>query len=94
MPSNYTNLNGKYPISLKYIEDIIERIHKRAPQLTKSQIAIIVKAFFNIIRYSLVVGKGISISGLFNHLHLIRFKRENYYVIKTKFKTPRCFKCF
>lgn len=92
MHEDYQSFNKEFPVSLKYTQGLIERIHNRYPQLPKDQVAQIVKYFFVIIRMALMSGETISISGLLNNFNLISFKRDNYNVIKAKLSTPRCFR--
>lgn len=81
-----------YPISIKNIVLIVDKVHSRYPKLSKDKVAIIIKLFFILIRRLMLAGETISIIGLFTDLKLIRFKRGAYYVIKTKLKTSEYFK--
>lgn len=92
MRQDYHNLNKEYPVSLKNLQGLINRVHARYPRLPKGHIALIIKHFFMVLRGNLLSGETVSISGLLNHFNLITFKRENYNVIKAKLSTPRCFK--
>lgn len=84
------------PISLAYIQHIIDRIHNRYPLVDKSDIAIVVKAFFESIRDILFAGDSISVSGFFTNMSLYDFNkiRKNKYsrIVKVKLNTPRKFK--
>lgn len=58
-------LNDKNPISIKYNEDLINRIYARYPMLDKTTIAIIVKATFASFRDLLVLGEILNFHNLF-----------------------------
>lgn len=64
-------LNKKIPISLKYNEDIINRIHAKYPLLSKTEISVVVLGVFQTIRDLLILNKEISVNGLFNHFRFI-----------------------
>jgi nucleoid DNA-binding protein len=57
-------LNEEFPISIKYSEDLVNRVHARYPLIEKHQVSIIIKAVFQVMRDLLVLGKVLT----FNHL--------------------------
>lgn len=90
-------LLDQYPISLKYIQPIIDRIHHRYPALSRYEIVVIVKQFFETIRYLMFVeDKILSINTWFANLRLEPAKftgptakqRPNVINIKCKLTTP------
>lgn len=94
--SNIQNINNIHPIYLKDLENIIDRTYKRYPLLSKPDITLIIKAFFESIRDILLDGNIISINGLFSNMHLILFNRtlnnKLHTIIKVKLSTPSVFK--
>lgn len=92
MPQDYHTFNKEKPISIKQIQGVINRVHKRCPQLSKAHIAVIIKHFFLVLRMFLMEGEIISLVGLFTNLKLIGFRRENYNVVKAKLTTPTTLK--
>ena len=66
-------LNDDYPISLKYNEDLINRIQSKYPLLSVSQVGLIVKAVFSSIRDLLVLGKILNFNKLFFDTKLLFF---------------------
>ena len=66
-------LNKEYPISLRYNEELINRIHLRYPLISKYEISIIVHAVFQSFRDLLVLGKVLNFNGLFFDAKLLFF---------------------
>lgn len=87
------SFNKEYPISLRFIQKIIDRVANRYPRLSKDQIAIIIKMFFTILRSSLFFEQdSIILAKLFNNLQFLKFKRHNKDAIKIKLATPKSLK--
>lgn len=86
-------LDNQFPISLKHIDHILERVYDRYPQISKHEISLIVKTFFETMRSILVSGNSISISNFVSKISLIAFSRtsynKNYRVVKAKVSTPK-----
>lgn len=81
-------MNDLHPISLKHIHHIIERVSERYPSVPKYKTALIIRKFFETIRYLLIMRHQISINGLFPNLHLTSFVRfiNNKYTRTTNIK--------
>jgi hypothetical protein len=81
------------PISLVRIQHIIDRVHNRYPLVDKSDIVIVIKAFFETLRSALFVGDTIAIANMFSKMHLYHFSRiqNNRFsrVVKIKLTTSR-----
>jgi hypothetical protein len=60
-----TEINKELPINLKHNEELVDRIHKKYPILTKTEISIIVKAVFQSLRDLLLLGKVLNFNTLF-----------------------------
>jgi hypothetical protein len=86
-------LNQDFPISLKEIDPLINRIYERYPHLTHYEIVSIVKKFFETIRYLLLTGNIISFNTLIPRMQLLTFKKNinGIYrlVNKMKLSTPK-----
>jgi hypothetical protein len=68
-------INNNSPISLKYNEKLIEKIHDRYPYLSKHDIALIVQSTFSVMRELLLKD---------NVLHLGSFMSKLYIKIITR----------
>jgi len=83
-------LNKEMPISLKYNEDLVDRICLKYPYLPKSEVAVIVRGVFQSLRDILLLGNKISIAGLVFHLKLSFVNlKSNKYRLRPYFVTPR-----
>lgn len=85
-------LNVDLPISLKYNEDLINRIHERYPLIEKHQISIIVKWIFQSLRDFLVLGKVLNFNNLFFDAKLLMFSHlrngVTFPAVKVQISTP------
>lgn len=86
-------LAREFPISLKEIDPIIDRIHSRYPYLDRYEIVIIVKSFFESMRFLLLSGETISINTFTSNMRLLTFhkfiKGGKKLFSKVKLSTPR-----
>lgn len=86
-------LNRKYPISLKYIQHLVDRVYSRYPLIEKYEITLIIKYFFESIRDILLNDDIITIAGLFSSMRIIKFNRirkdKFHYMIKVKLTTSQ-----
>lgn len=87
------DLNKIFPISLVNIQHIINRVHARYPILEKQDITLIIKSFFESIRYILINGDSISISNLFTNMQLYYFykvqKSKLVKIVKVRLSTAK-----
>jgi hypothetical protein len=85
-------LNDNYPISLKYNEDLVNRVHAKYPLLDKSEVGIIIKAIFASFRDLLVLGKIMNFNNLFfdTKLHFFAHRRDGRILpsLKVRISTP------
>lgn len=84
---SFKNLNKTFPLSLKNIQNIIDRVHQKYPFIDKYEIILILKSFFENVRYSLVNDESVSIKGIFNNMKLIQSKNKK--ILKVKTNTPK-----
>lgn len=86
-------MQDEYPISLVKIQHIIDRVHKRYPLVSKSDVTLVTKTFFECLRSILVAGDSLSISNMFTHMHLYRYNRISknkfMHIVKVKLSTAR-----
>jgi hypothetical protein len=84
-------LTDRFPIHLDRIQSIIDRIHNRYPLVSRYEVVLIVKTFFEITRTLMLKGNYLSINTLYANLHIIQYKRFNFKdirnIIKTKLTT-------
>lgn len=80
-------IDREFPISLKYNANLINRIQARYPILTKSQIAIIVKALFLAIRRIILMGDYLTIYGLVIQLHMFLYYWKDLLCVKMRYIT-------
>lgn len=81
-------LNDKYPVKLRYNEDLINRIHTRYPLVDKAQIAIVVRGTFESFRDFLFMGKIINLYTLFFDFKAFVYKKSEKFSLKSSIKTP------
>lgn len=98
---NYKNLtldqlidqvNQCLPINLSDKFSLIEQIHEKYPLVDKKDISITVKAFFDVLRESLLSGDIIHFNKTFSSmkLHIYKYHRDNkdHISVKVKLSTP------
>ena len=81
-------LNEKYPVKLRYNEDLINRIHARYPLVDKAQIAIVVRGTFESFRDFLFAGKIINLYTLFFDFKAFVYQKSKKLSLKSSIKTP------
>lgn len=86
-------LDENYSLSLKEITPLIDRVALRYPELSKYEITMIVRTFFETIRLILLSGGTISLNGFLPNMHIISYSRilKNKFnrVMKVKLSTPK-----
>jgi hypothetical protein len=86
-------INEKLPISIKKLENLVNRVHLRYPLLTKTEIAVIVKGAFETMRDLLILKKRLKLDHVFYWMNLfvsIRpVKGVKYVLLKVKLKTKK-----
>ena len=82
----FENINSETPINFKKY-NLLDKIYKQYPLTSKEEIALIVKATFEIIREKAIEGYKINIKNIFNEFHLIINKVNNYSFIFPKNRT-------
>jgi hypothetical protein len=85
-------LNEKDPISLKYNEELVNRVCERYPYIEKYETALIVKQIFSAFRDLLILGKILNLNKLFFNFKLNFFTHQRngviYPCVKTHINTP------
>lgn len=85
-------LNTEHPVSLKYNEDLVNRIHAKYPLVEKAQVAIVVRSIFQSFRDLLVLGKVLNFNNLFfdTKLHFFDYRKDGAILpsLKVKISTP------
>lgn len=85
-------LNRDFPISLKYNQELIERVYQRYPLIDKSEVGLIVKAIFSSFRDLLVLGKVLNFNNLFfdTKLHFFIHRRDGHILpsLRVRIATP------
>lgn len=85
-------LNTNLPVSIKYNEDLVNRVYARYLLLNKSEVSIIIKAVFQGMRDLLILGKILNFNTLFFDMKLYFFgHRRNGHILpslKVKISTP------
>lgn len=86
-------INDQYPISLKLCQDLVERVSARYPIISKAEVALVIKGFFQGIRKLLVMGYIINIIEIFYDFKLFFFIKngikKNETRMKVRVKTPK-----
>ena len=92
-PSLQQQLSATLPISLRYIRDLANRVSLRYTFIPRYKTIIIVKAFFETLRYLLVIQHTITLRSLFTNLKIGTYinERDNKYkrTIITKLTTSK-----
>jgi len=65
--------NRQFPINIKHLAHIIDRVSVRYPASPKSEIVMVAKAFFESMREILVQGDKLSVRELMSHAHLLYY---------------------
>ena len=85
-------LNKEFPVSVKYNEDLINRVHQKCPDIEKSSIAMVVKEVFQSLRALLVLGKVLNFNNIFfdTKLHFFDYRKNGHTLpsLKVKMSTP------
>lgn len=85
-------VNKSLQIKLSDKYDLISGIHDHYPVVSKKDISLIVKAFFDVMRESLLAGEVINFNKTFSKMMLLVYKhhRDNkdYVSVKVKVSTP------
>src|SRR5579885_1443629 len=68
-------LNTERPVSLKYNEDLVNRVYARYPVIDKSEVGLIIKAVFSSIRDLWILGNILNFNNLFLGAKLHFFQR-------------------
>jgi len=86
------HLNDEYPISIKYNEELVNRVYACYPLIPKAQVGMIVKAVFSCMRDLLTLGKVLSFHKLLMDVKLLfwpqHLKGKTYGAMKTQLTTP------
>jgi nucleoid DNA-binding protein len=85
--------NKDHPISLKYNEELVNRISSKYPIISKSEVSVIVRATFESIRDFLILGKVMNFNGLLFDFKFYVFAHRRGSVIfpavKVEVSTPK-----
>ena len=86
-------IQERFPVSIKFIQNILTRIHEQYPLADRTTIAVVVKAFFELLRQSLIEGKVITLEGYFTKFQLgVSYRQLNGRSqprLRVKMNTPR-----
>ena len=86
-------INEKFPINLRYNEDLVDRVHKKFGSSTKTDVAIVIKAAFESVRDLIILNKTISLLKLFQSFRLFYYaynaKEKLYTTATVKLVTPK-----
>lgn len=85
-------LNKEHPVTLRYNEDLVNRIHAKYPLITKTEVSIIVKSIFQSFRDFMVLGKVLNFNNLFfnTKLHFFDYRKNGRILpsLKVRISTP------
>jgi nucleoid DNA-binding protein len=81
-------LDEKYPVNLKYLEDLVERVWYKYPLVSKADIAIVVNGFFGALRYALISNKVIVCDKLLYFTKLRLRKRIRHEGTRRRIEVP------
>ena len=85
--------NEEFPVSIKYSEDLVSRVHARYPLLDKIQVSVIIRAVFQSMRDLLIAGKVLNFYHLFLDFKLHVFtsytNMTTFPAVKVLISTPK-----
>lgn len=85
-------VNNSLHIKLSSHAKLIDNIHDRYPIVSKQEVSLIVKTFFDILRECLIAGEIISFNKTFSNMKLMIYKyqrnKKDYVSVKVKISTP------
>jgi hypothetical protein len=81
-------INKELPISLKFNEDLVNRVHEKYPLISKAETAVIIKGVFQTMRDILVSNRVIHLAGVFCHVKFKVFKRLGIPAVSCFIFTP------
>ena len=85
-------VNESFPIEIRQLEPIIDRIHHKYPLIDKTQISLIVRAVFESLRDFLILGYEINFNKLLTNMKLNFFTHvidgKIRPALRVKLKTP------
>lgn len=85
-------LNSEFPLNLKDLGPIVDRIHEKYPYIDKMEISLIVKATFESIREFLVLGYVINFNKFLFDMKLHFYRIKDKIGVRVRAKTPPKFK--
>lgn len=87
-----STINKSLQIKLSDKAELIDEIHDHYPMVSKKDVSLIVKAFFDVLRESLVTGEVINFNKTFSNMRLLvynhRRNNKDYVSVKVKISTP------
>jgi hypothetical protein len=85
-------LNNRYPISIKYNEDLVNRVCARYPLIDRYKVSLIIKTVFKSMRELLLLGYSLRFKGIFNIFRIYYHTRKEKGIIspslRVKITTP------
>lgn len=88
-----------YPIATKSLADVCERIYEQYPLVDRTELAVVVRGFFRVLRRKLLNGETISFASFVTNFHLGISKKisirstgepnESVDQIRVRLRTPR-----
>lgn len=85
-------LNSDFPLNLKDLAPIVDRIHEKYPYIDKPHISLIVKTTFESIREFLVLGYVINFNKFLFDMKLHFYRIKEKIGVRVRAKTPPKFK--
>ncbi len=86
---NFDDLNREYPISIKDLNPIIDRIALKYPNVQRADISLMIKIFWEEIRNQLLNGKTIHINQCLQQTHLYPYYKikKNKIIVNMRIRT-------
>lgn len=85
-------INQENPVSLKYNEELVNRVYARYPLISKAEVGMIVKTIFQGMRDLLILGKVLNFNTLFfdTKFHFFDYRWGSHILpaLKIKISTP------
>ena len=87
-PDIVQEMNEQLPIGLKYMENLIERVHLRYPLIDKTEIVLIIKTTYETMRELLALGCCLNFNKLFFDTWLFFYLKKHRPCVRVKITTP------
>ncbi len=88
LEATISQINEELPITCEYMGDLVNRIHEKYPEVDKTNIAHVVKAFLTVMREIIISSKIINLDKYLFDMKLLVYTVRKFPAIKMHLSTP------